>query len=78
MRMSAALALRKWDRVNACPAAAADNPMIPHTDGAFADDADFGQQKIREPNCRGADGVAYVRWYDAMNQPGDPHASPRD
>lgn len=62
MGMSAALALRKWDRINARPAPATYNAVIAHAHGAFANDADLGQQKIREPNGRGTDGAANVRW----------------
>ena len=78
MRMSTARALWIRDSVNASPAPAAHNAEFADAHRALAYDADLGQQKIREPNRRGANGRAHVRRNGARNKAGDPHYSPPD
>ena len=73
MRMSAARALGKWDRVDARPAPTAHNAVIADAHGSVAHDADFRQQQIGESDRRGADGVSHIRWNDALHESADPH-----
>ena len=78
MRMSAPRALRKWDRVDARPAAPAHDALIAHAHRPLAYHADLGQQEIGEADSRRTDGAANVRWNDALNETADPHRSDRD
>jgi hypothetical protein len=78
MRMSASRALRKWDRINARPAASAHDALIAWANGSLAHDATLGQKQIGERGRRSNDASSHVQRHEAIDNTGQPHDSPRD